>query len=80
MTYTLTVSSQGQIIIPNELRKYLGIHPKDRLKARSSKNGKIPVIVIEPPVSWIERVKGIAKGVYGKGEDYIEKERQSWEK
>ncbi|OGG02026.1 hypothetical protein A2W14_06320 [Candidatus Gottesmanbacteria bacterium RBG_16_37_8] len=30
--------------------------------------------------SSVDRVKGISKGVYGKGEEYIEKERQTWKK
>ena len=80
MTYTLTISSQGQIIIPSQLRKYLGVGPKDQLKARSDRKGKIPILVIEPPTSWVDRVRGVAKGVYGKGEKYIERERQTWGK
>lgn len=34
----------------------------------------------EPKIRLADRVKGIAKGTYGKGEEYIEKERQTWKR
>jgi len=80
MTYTLTVSSQGQIVIPSQIRKYLGIKPGSQIKIRPSLQGQMVTAIIEPPTSWIDRVEGIAKGVYGKGEEYVEKERQAWDK
>lgn len=80
MTYTLTVSSQGQIVIPSQVRKHLKIKPGDRIVLRSGDQGKIPVATIEPTGSWSRRVAGIAKGVYGKAEEYIEKERKAWDR
>lgn len=80
MTYTLTISSQGQIVIPSQVRKHLGIKPGSKITLRLSQQGKLPVATIEPPVSWISRVRGIAKGVYGRGEEYIEDERKTWDK
>ncbi len=80
MTYTLTVSSQGQIVIPSKVRKHLGIKPGNRIVIRSSTQGRVPTAVIEPKVSWVKRVSGIAKGIYGKGEEYIDKERETWDK
>lgn len=80
MTYTLTVSSQGQIIIPSQVRKHLGIKPGSKIKIRPDTVGRTPTAVIEPPASWVDRVTGIAKGVYGKGEEYVAKERATWDK
>jgi len=57
MTYSLTISSQGQIIIPSKLWKYLGVQPKDKLRARQAKRGKIPIVVVEPPFKQAESQK-----------------------
>lgn len=80
MTYTLTVSSQGQILIPSLIRKHLGIAPGSQIKIRPTLQGRVPIATLEPPVSWVDRVAGIAKGVYGKGEEYIQNERKTWDK
>ena len=78
MTYTLTVSSQGQVVIPVEIRKHLGIKPGSKITIRPDYQGQLSVATIEPPTSWISRVKGISKGIYGKGENYVSRERKSW--
>lgn len=31
-------------------------------------------------IDWVRRVAGIASGIYGNAEEYIEKERASWDK
>lgn len=80
MTYVLTVSSQGQIVIPSKVRQHLGIRPGNRIVIRAGTQGRVPTAVIEPRVSWVDRVAGIAKGVYGKGEEYIENERKTWDR
>ena len=83
MTYTLTISSQGQMIIPSGLRKDpdLNIKPQSKVEARKVKMGSRHVIVIEPPTeSWVDRVAGTATGMYGDVEKYIENERNSWDR
>jgi AbrB family looped-hinge helix DNA binding protein len=80
MTYTLTVSSQGQVVIPSDVRKYLGISAGSKLTLRPSKIGKLPTASLEPKTSWVQRVKGIAKGMYGDVDAYIENERKSWDR
>ena len=80
MTYTLTVSSQGQIVIPSNLRKTLKLKGGDKIYARLSPQIKSPQIIIESaPKSWAIRVRGIAKGYYGDVDKYIEHERASWD-
>ena len=79
MTYTLTVSSQGQVIIPADIRRYLGVKPGSKITLRPTKMGDLPTATLEPPVSWVKRIKGVAKNTYGAGEVYIDQERQSWD-
>ncbi|KKQ84425.1 MAG: hypothetical protein UT08_C0018G0031 [Candidatus Woesebacteria bacterium GW2011_GWB1_38_8] len=80
MTYTLTVSSQGQVVIPSHARKRLGLKPGSKIILSVETKGKIPKAILEPqPESWVSYVTGLGKGLWGKGEKYVEKERTSWE-
>ena len=79
MMYELTISSQGQIVIPSAVRKHLGIKPGNKIKMRIGKQCRVSTVTMESPTSWVARVNGIAKGIYGKGERYIENERKTWE-
>lgn len=81
MTYTLTLSSQGQVVIPSKARKKLGLRPGSRLVMSLTTKGITPKATLEPePESWVTHVAGLGKGIWGKGEKYIEKERKSWMK
>lgn len=80
MTYTLTVSSQGQIVIPVNVRKLMGLGRGSKVKLRIDQSASVPTAILEPPFSWVDRARGIAKGVYGKGEEYIKKERKTWDR
>lgn len=45
------------------------------------KKDSAPTVIIEPnKVNWAKRVAGIAKGIYGDVDKYIEHERASWNK
>jgi len=81
MTYTLTVSSQGQIVIPSKVRTAMGISGGEKVKLRFEKKDRVPMVIIEPDkVDWVKRTAGIASGVYGDVDKYIEHERKSWDK
>ncbi|MEK7525260.1 MAG: AbrB/MazE/SpoVT family DNA-binding domain-containing protein [Patescibacteria group bacterium] len=81
MTYVLTVSSQGQIVIPVKVRRAMGLTAGKKVKLRLEERLSVPTAIIEPgKVDWIERTAGIAKGIYGDVDKYIEKERASWDK
>ena len=80
MTYTLIVSSQGQIVIPVKIRQILGLKTGSKVNIRVKQDTAIPTAVIEPPTSWVARVKGISGGIYGKGEEYVAAQRQTWDK
>ncbi len=75
MTYTLTISSQGQVLIPSDVRKYWKVKAGNKLLLNPQTGSIMP-----QPQSWYNTVRGIAKGVYGKGEEYIKKERATWDK
>lgn len=81
MIYTLTLSSQGQIVIPSKVRKTLGVKKGDKLKLRVDTQRVVPMATIEPETTmdWVERVSGIAKGAYGNVEEYIKNQRASWD-
>lgn len=79
MIYTLTLSSQGQVVIPSKARKKLGLKPGSKLVMSVKTKGSVPKAILEPePESWVSHVIGLGKGIWGKGEAYIEKERKSW--
>ncbi|OGY18788.1 MAG: hypothetical protein A2900_01925 [Candidatus Chisholmbacteria bacterium RIFCSPLOWO2_01_FULL_50_28] len=79
MTYTLTLSSQGQVVIPSEVRKKLRLKPGSRLVMSLKIKGVSPKAILEPePESWVAHITGLGKGIWGKGEEYIEKERKGW--
>ena len=81
MTYVLTVSSQGQIVIPSKVRQAMGLAGGTKVKLRLDKTRRITSAVIEPEkIDWVARTAGIAKGVYGDVDKYIENERKSWDK
>jgi AbrB family looped-hinge helix DNA binding protein len=58
------LSSKNQIVIPREARETLKLKAGDKL-------------VFPKPKSWEAAIHGIARGLYP--EDYIEKERRSWD-
>lgn len=81
MTYTLTVSSQGQVVIPSQVRKMMGLTSGSKIKLRLEHKAHVPMVVIEPDkIDWIRRTAGIAKGFYGNVDKYIEHERASWDR
>ncbi len=81
MTYTLTVSSQGQVVIPSQVRKAMGISKGAKIKLQLEKTGNVPTALIIPAnIDWAKRVAGIAKGYYGNVDKYIERERASWDR
>ncbi len=50
-----TMTSKGQVTIPAEIRKQLGLSPGDRIAFRKSADG----IVIEPATSVVRRTAGM---------------------
>jgi len=79
---TLKVSPQGQITIPKAWRKALEIKPgTTKLVAYLTDLLKTKALTLQPkPKSWADQVAGTGKGLWGDSDEYIKKERDSWEK
>jgi AbrB family looped-hinge helix DNA binding protein len=69
-----TLSSKNQIVIPREARRALGLKPGDKLLV-VLKGDKI--IILEKPKSYREAITALGRGLYA--ENYLKKERDSWE-
>lgn len=81
MNVTLTVSSQGQVVIPVKIRKALGVTPGSKVTLTLKPTKPIPTAILQPePKSWMKAVMGTGKGMWGNAEEYIKKERSSWDK
>lgn len=72
------VGTKGQIIIPHEVRRRLGIKPGDRLVVVA---GDSEAIVMSA-TRYAESLRGVAGGIYGKTRDeidaYVRGERGTW--
>lgn len=80
MEHILTVSSQGQIVIPTKVRKLLGLKAGSKVRLNVNK-GKIPTAILTPkPENWVEFYAGLGKGLYGDVDKYIEKQKKSWDR
>jgi AbrB family looped-hinge helix DNA binding protein len=69
-----TLSAKNQIVIPREAREALGLKPGDKILVLV-RGGK--VLVLQKPKSYHAAIRGLAGGAYPN--DYLRKERQSWE-
>ncbi len=70
------VTKKGQVTIPLELRKFLGIKTGERV-AFDLERGK--VTLKKPPADPIADLVGIGKGIFPKGLEYQRKMRREWE-
>lgn len=81
MTYPLPISSQNQVTLNRAILKYLEVASKSKVVATLTKLGSRKVVILEPPTkSWVDRVAGIGKGMYGNVDEYIKNERNSWDR
>lgn len=78
MGVTVKVGPKYQVVIPKELRKKVGIKPRDKVLVEEIEG---VVVVIPKPKSFTDFLKGLGKEIW-KGEDatrYIRRERESWD-
>jgi AbrB family looped-hinge helix DNA binding protein len=69
-----TLSIKNQIVVPREARKALGLKAGDKLLVvvRGS-----TVIMLQKPATHQGAIRGLGRGAYP--EDYLRKERRSWD-
>ncbi|MGQ0549547.1 MAG: AbrB/MazE/SpoVT family DNA-binding domain-containing protein [Armatimonadota bacterium] len=72
------VSTKGQIVIPQEVRRRLGIKPGDRVVVVAGDSEA----VLMTAARYTESVRGVAGGIYGKNREeidaYVRGERRTW--
>ena len=72
------LSTKGQVVLPLEVRKRMGLRPGDRLMVV----GEDDIATLMTPKRYAESLRGAAKGTYGKGraeiDAYIRRERRTW--
>lgn len=79
MNMILTVSSQGQIVIPKKVRDRVGLKTGGKVLLTLDETVTGPEIKLKPnPVEWVKRLAGSAKGIYGDVDKYIDDQRNSW--
>jgi len=72
---TVKLSSKNQIVIPKEGRETLGIKAGDELLVVSRRG---IVYLLPKPKSFVQALKGIARGKLRYPRNYLKKERASW--
>lgn len=78
-TAVVKLSAKGQMVLPKEAREHLGLKPGDMVTV-SIKDG---IVQIAPrPRKYAEHIRGLGHNLWrelGGGEQFHQKERQSWE-
>lgn len=74
------VSTKGQVVIPQEIRRKMGIKPGDRLVIVGGEHEA----VLMKARRYAESLRGLGGGVYGRTREeidaYVRGERQTWER
>ena len=78
MGVIVKVGPKYQVVIPKELRKKLGIKPKDKVLVEEIEG---MVIVIPKPRSFTGFLKGLGKEVWEEEDatEYVRRERKYWD-
>ncbi|HXF50158.1 MAG TPA: AbrB/MazE/SpoVT family DNA-binding domain-containing protein [Dehalococcoidia bacterium] len=80
---TVTLSGKHQVTLPAAMVRELGMRPGDKLSVRRRGQELVLTRLPRTPEEWVARYRGALRGVYGETpeaiEDYIRKERESWE-
>lgn len=72
---TVKISAKNQVVVPKEAREHLHVGPGDELLV-VPKGGRL--IVVRKPPDLVESLHGSGRGVYGRVDRYLRRERESW--
>lgn len=79
MIFTSKLTSKAQVVVPAEVREQLGLKPGDRGVWVLRKG----VAILMSAERYARSTAGILAGTYGRSpkevEDYLERERESWD-
>lgn len=77
---TVTLSPQGQITIPIDLRRALNLKSGTKMILDVVDWVKSKAVILRStPKNWVDEVVGSGQGLWGKNSDnYLEKERNQW--
>lgn len=72
---TVKISSKNQVVIPKEARETLGVGAGDEVIFVARQGG---VYVLPKPKSFVEALRGTARGKLRYPKNYLKKEHTSW--
>lgn len=72
---TTTISSKGQVTLPVDVLRDLGLSSGTKLLVVPMSDG---VLLLRRPDSLADALAGVTAGTYGDVESYLETERASW--
>jgi AbrB family looped-hinge helix DNA binding protein len=72
---TVRISAKNQVVVPKDAREHLRVGPGDELLI-VPQGGRL--IVVRKPRDVLDSLAGSARGIYGRGEPYLKRERRSW--
>jgi len=73
---TARLSKQNQMVLPKEAREHMGVGPGDEFLVICRRDGSI---LLTKPSQMLAALKGSGKHVYGDTDEYLRKERASWD-
>jgi len=72
------LSTKGQVVLPLDVRKRMGLKPGDRLVVV----GEDDMATLMTPKRYAESLRGTGRGIYGKSraeiDAYVRRERRAW--
>ena len=79
MPTTVTLSSKNQIVIPREARVRLQVEPGQQFLVLVKEDR---IVLIPRPSDFVTRTAGLHKEVWEgiDADDYLQKERESWDR
>ncbi|RLC94368.1 MAG: AbrB/MazE/SpoVT family DNA-binding domain-containing protein [Chloroflexi bacterium] len=78
-TTIVKLSTKGQMVLPKEARDYLGLKPGDMVMI-TLRNGVAQITA--KPKKYAEHIRGLGRDLWrelGGGEQFLQRERESWE-
>ena len=76
MQTAVTMSSKNQIVVPREARDKLNLHPGSQFLVLCKEDR---IVLIPRPDDFVKRMAGLHSDTWVHADEYLERERESWE-